>query len=369
MIPTYLTNSDIFATHLISIDTDEGNVFRSFSLNTLDDAKKHTAFNTIKHEQSFSIFGNQLTLKLQPSVQFIDDNLSSIPKFILAFGVLISLLIAYALMMRVKEREAYQLSEEKQKKIINIQKQSIIEHEKLEKSLTRSNEELDKFAYIASHDLKSPLRGIAQVVSWVEDDLKGTMSDETSGHLGLIKNRINRLEALLNDLLDYSRVGRLHGDFKNIDLEEFILEIFQLSNPPEEFKCVINTDIQTIETLHVPLALIIRNLVSNAIKHHDRKDGMLNITVKDQSEFIEFTVKDDGPGIEPRFHEKIFEVFQTLHSRDKVEGSGIGLSIIKKLVNNYQAMLDLDSDGINGSTFILHWPKTQKLHEVKNASE
>ena len=369
LIPAYLTESDIFATHLISLDTDEGNVFRSFALDTLLEAKKHAAFNTISHEQSFSMLGQQLTLKLQPSVEFMEDNLSPIPKFILVIGVLMSFLIAYALMMRVKEREAYQLSEANQQKIISIQKQAIIKHEKLEKTLTRSNEELDKFAYIASHDLKSPLRGIAQVVSWVEDDLKDTISDETSGHLKLIKNRIERLERLLNDLLDYSRVGRLHGDFKNIAPEEFILEIFQLSNPPAEFKCVINTDIQTIETLHVPLALIIRNLVSNAIKHHDRKDGMLNITVKDQSEFIEFIIKDDGPGIDPKYHEKVFEVFQTLNARDKVEGSGIGLSIIRKLVNNYQATLNLDSDGLNGSTFILHWPKVQRLHEVKNASE
>lgn len=369
LIPAYLTESDIFATHLISLDTDEGNVFRSFALDTLLEAKKHAAFNTISHEQSFSMLGQQLTLKLQPSVEFMEDNLSPIPKFILVIGVLMSFLIAYALMMRVKEREAYQLSEANQQKIIDIQKQAIIQHEKLEKTLTRSNEELDKFAYIASHDLKSPLRGIAQVVSWVEDDLKDTISDETSGHLKLIKNRIERLERLLNDLLDYSRVGRLHGDFKNIAPEEFILEIFQLSNPPAEFKCVINTDIQTIETLHVPLALIIRNLVSNAIKHHDRKDGMLNITVKDQSEFIEFIIKDDGPGIDPKYHEKVFEVFQTLNARDKVEGSGIGLSIIRKLVNNYQATLNLDSDGLNGSTFILHWPKVQRLHEVKNASE
>lgn len=369
LIPAYLTESDIFATHLISLDTDEGNVFRSFALDTLLEAKKHAAFNTISHEQSFSMLGQQLTLKLQPSVEFMEDNLSPIPKFILVIGVLMSFLIAYALMMRVKERQAYQLSEANQQKIISIQKQAIIKHEKLEKTLTRSNEELDKFAYIASHDLKSPLRGIAQVVSWVEDDLKDTISDETSGHLKLIKNRIERLERLLNDLLDYSRVGRLHGDFKNIAPEEFILEIFQLSNPPAEFKCVINTDIQTIETLHVPLALIIRNLVSNAIKHHDRKDGMLNITVKDQSEFIEFIIKDDGPGIDPKYHEKVFEVFQTLNARDKVEGSGIGLSIIRKLVNNYQATLNLDSDGLNGSTFILHWPKVQRLHEVKNASE
>lgn len=369
LIPAYLTESDIFATHLISLDTDEGNVFRSFALDTLLEAKKHAAFNTISHEQSFSMLGQQLTLKLQPSVEFMEDNLSPIPKFILVIGVLMSFLIAYALIMRVKERQAYQLSEANQQKIISIQKQAIIKHEKLEKTLTRSNEELDKFAYIASHDLKSPLRGIAQVVSWVEDDLKDTISDETSGHLKLIKNRIERLERLLNDLLDYSRVGRLHGDFKNIAPEEFILEIFQLSNPPAEFKCVINTDIQTIETLHVPLALIIRNLVSNAIKHHDRKDGMLNITVKDQSEFIEFIIKDDGPGIDPKYHEKVFEVFQTLNARDKVEGSGIGLSIIRKLVNNYQATLNLDSDGLNGSTFILHWPKVQRLHEVKNASE
>ena len=369
LIPAYLTESDIFATHLISLDTDEGNVFRSFALDTLLEAKKHAAFNTISHEQSFSMLGQQLTLKLQPSVEFMEDNLSPIPKFILVIGVLMSFLIAYALIMRVKERHAYQLSEANQQKIISIQKQAIIKHEKLEKTLTRSNEELDKFAYIASHDLKSPLRGIAQVVSWVEDDLKDTISDETSGHLKLIKNRIERLERLLNDLLDYSRVGRLHGDFKNIAPEEFILEIFQLSNPPAEFKCVINTDIQTIETLHVSLALIIRNLVSNAIKHHDRKDGMLNITVKDQSEFIEFIIKDDGPGIDPKYHEKVFEVFQTLNARDKVEGSGIGLSIIRKLVNNYQAKLNLDSDGLNGSTFILHWPKVQRLHEVKNASE
>lgn len=169
--------------------------------------------------------------------------------------------------------------------------------------------------------------------------------------------------------MDYSRVGRLHGDFIELDPKQFILEIFQLSNPPKEFQCAISTKIQTINTLHVPLALIIRNLVSNAIKHHNRKDGILNITISDQPKFIEFIIKDDGPGIAPQYHEKIFEVFQTLNSRDKVEGSGIGLSIIKKLVKNYNASLNLKSDGISGSTFILHWPKAQTLQEVKNASK
>ena len=111
LIPAYLTESDIFATHLISLDTDEGNVFRSFALDTLLEAKKHAAFNTISHEQSFSMLGQQLTLKLQPSVEFMEDNLSPIPKFILVIGVLMSFLIAYALIMRVKERQAYQLSE------------------------------------------------------------------------------------------------------------------------------------------------------------------------------------------------------------------------------------------------------------------
>ena len=142
LIPAYLTESDIFATHLISLDTDEGNVFRSFALDTLLEAKKHAAFNTISHEQSFSMLGQQLTLKLQPSVEFMEDNLSPIPKFILVIGVLMSFLIAYALIMRVKERQAYQLSEANQQKIISIQKQAIIKHEKLEKTLTRSNEEL-----------------------------------------------------------------------------------------------------------------------------------------------------------------------------------------------------------------------------------
>lgn len=369
LIPKYVIQSEIFATYLISLYSEKNNVYRSFSLDFLKKAKTYSTFNTLQYSQTFPIFDQQLTIKVQPSPELIEDNLSSLPKFILVMGIMMSLLVAYSLTARIKEQEANLQSEKRQKEIINIQQQSIIEHEKLEKSLLQSNEELDKFAYIASHDLKSPLRGIAQVVSWVEEDLQDTISDEINGHLTLIKNRINRLESLLNDLLDYSRVGRLHGDFIELDPKQFILEIFQLSNPPKEFQCAISTKIQTINTLHVPLALIIRNLVSNAIKHHNRKDGILNITISDQPKFIEFIIKDDGPGIAPQYHEKIFEVFQTLNSRDKVEGSGIGLSIIKKLVKNYNASLNLKSDGISGSTFILHWPKAQTLQEVKNASK
>jgi len=232
--------------------------------------------------------------------------------------------------------------------------------------LERSNKELNDFAYVASHDLKAPLRGIVQLINWIEEDIEDSLEEQTKEYIVLMHSRINRLEKLLDDLLAYSRVGRLHGDFNKVAFKSFITDIFQLLEPPENFNLVYQGDIQAFYTLSVPLEQVLRNLINNAIKHHNKKQGTITVSAELTGNCYSFSVIDDGPGIVPEQHQRIFEIFQTLKPRDEVEGSGMGLAIIKKLLETYNQKVKVNSDGLTGTTMQFYWPHEKTLRKLIN---
>ena len=224
--------------------------------------------------------------------------------------------------------------------------------------LRRSNAELEKFAYIASHDLKAPLRGIDNLATWIEEDLEDA-SEETRENLGLMRGRIARLEALLDDLLAYSRVGRRMHAVAEVDVNELVVEVADLHAGTGGLRIDIAEPLPVLETARSPLQQVLTNLISNAVKHCDGPDVHVSVRAVAANDVIEFEIADDGPGIDMTHHDRIFEMFQTLRPRDMVEGSGMGLAIVKKLVESVGGTIGVHSDPARtrGTTFRFTWPR------------
>ncbi|SIO18134.1 sensor histidine kinase [Vannielia litorea] len=222
--------------------------------------------------------------------------------------------------------------------------------------LRRSNEDLDQFAYVASHDLKAPLRVIQNASQWLAEDLDPHLTDDTRESLALLQGRARRMERLLNDLLEHSRIGRTNQPDEAVTGPDFVASLTDLLNIPAGMH--FETEGFDRVTLPLmPLQVVLLNLVSNAIKHHDRPDGSVLLSLTERSEAWHFTVADDGPGIAPAFHERVFKIFQTLRPRDEVEGSGMGLAIVRKHVEVAGGRIELISDGTRGTVFHLTWPR------------
>ena len=226
--------------------------------------------------------------------------------------------------------------------------------------LVRSNKELDEFAYVASHDLRSPLETIRTLAGWIREDAADVLPAKSQRHLQQLQQRIGRMERLLEDLLQYSRAGRIHHEVVEVDTRRLVREVADFLARPETFTISIADNMPTIVTEKTPLGEVIRNLVHNAIKHRSRDDGHVSVSCRDAGDFIEFAVADDGPGIDEVFHEQIFRMFETLRPRDQVEASGIGLALVKKLVETYGGRIDLESAAGRGATFRFTWPKRIK---------
>jgi signal transduction histidine kinase len=228
-------------------------------------------------------------------------------------------------------------------------------------ALERSNQELDAFAYAASHDLKAPLRVIQNASKWLEEDLEAHLTAETREHMSLLRSRVRRMEKLLDDLLAYSRIGRdtSSNPPETIDAAVLVENILAMLMPPEGFTVEVAPSLAGIEVNRMPLEAILINLISNAIKHHDKKVGRIEIFVEDIGAHYRFSIRDDGPGIPAQFHEQIFKMFQTLKPRDKVEGSGMGLALARKHVETSGGTMTLESAPGRGSTFSFTWPKKQ----------
>jgi len=243
--------------------------------------------------------------------------------------------------------------------VMNIRRN--VEHYAAE--LKRSNQELDQFAYVASHDLKAPLRAIDNASRWLEEDLKDKLGDDDRENLALLRNRVRRMEKLLDDLLEYSRVGRTTKlDEEIVDARSLIEDVLVMLAPRETMNVTIADALSAIQVSNSPLQQIFQNLIGNAIKHHDRENGTIEIDGAETGQFFRFTVKDDGPGIPPEFQEKIFGMFQTLKPRDKVEGSGMGLALVKKILERFGGEISVESGPGRGTAFIFTWPKEQHVN-------
>ena len=228
-------------------------------------------------------------------------------------------------------------------------------------ALERSNKELDDFAYVASHDLKSPLRAIANLATWITEDAGDLLPEDSQKHLDQLVQRAERMEQLLEDLLQYSRAGRDPSDVEDVDTGALLNDVIDMLAPPETFKIDVAPDLPSIESEASPIQQVFLNLISNAIKHHDRLDGTVRVSWKeDNDDMMRFIVEDDGPGIEPAYHDRIFKIFQTLKPRDEVEGSGMGLAIVKKILRNHGGDIALVSSPGEGARFEFTWPKKQR---------
>jgi PAS domain S-box-containing protein len=225
--------------------------------------------------------------------------------------------------------------------------------------LERSNRELSQFAYVASHDLRSPLRGIVQLAGWISEDAGAALPPESQRHLAQLRNRARRMDGLLAGLLVYARVGAVESEVERVDANEVVRETADLLAPPPGFRIEVEGTLPVLVTHRAPLELVLRNLINNAVRHHDRPgEGRVVVRAARAGDpaFVAFEVDDDGPGIDPRYHERIFKLFQTLRPRDEVEGSGVGLAVVKKTVESMGGTITVDSASGEGTTFRFTWP-------------
>jgi PAS domain S-box-containing protein len=227
------------------------------------------------------------------------------------------------------------------------------------KALADRNRELDQFAYVTSHDLKAPLRGIANLSQWIEEDLGDLATGDIRQQLDLMRGRVQRMEALIEGILQFSRIGRVRETVEEVDVGALLAETVDLLAPPPGFIVDIGPGMPTLVAERTRLQQVSQNLISNALKHHDRPAGRIEVRVHEAEDprLYAFTVRDDGPGIAPQYHERIFGIFQTLRPRDQVEGSGLGLALVKKIVEHHGGRIWLESAEGCGTTFHFTWPQ------------
>lgn len=220
--------------------------------------------------------------------------------------------------------------------------------------------ELDQFAYVASHDLKAPLRGISSLAGWINEEVGDRLNPESARHMRLLQGRVQRLQALIDGILAYSRAGRVRTKPELVDTGRLVREVIDLQ-APTAVTIDVAPRMPTVEAERVPLQQVFLNLIGNAIKYGaaDRDDAKIAISWRDVDDAYEFAIADNGPGIAPDFHERIWGVFQRLESRDKVEGTGIGLAVVKKVVETRGGQIFLESAPGQGATFRFTWPKAQ----------
>lgn len=229
--------------------------------------------------------------------------------------------------------------------------------------LRSRNQELDQFAYVASHDLKAPLRAIVSLSEWIEEDLAEQIPEENRQQIYLLRSRVYRMEALINGILDYSRIGKRQVPIETVDVRVLLEEIIDTLAPPPTFIIKIGLEMPIIKTRRLLLQRVLTNLLDNAHKHHPRNDGNVIVSVTDQERWYEFAIQDDGNGIDPLYHDKIFTIFQTLQSRDTQENTGLGLAVIKKILETEGGSIRVESTEGKGATFRFTWLKSP-LHLV-----
>jgi len=219
------------------------------------------------------------------------------------------------------------------------------------------NKELKDFASIVSHDLKAPLRGIKALATWIVDDCSGQLGEEASEQLNMLVNRVDKMYELVEGVLLYSRAGRTEEHPLRIDLNKYIPDIIGMLAPPENIRITLASKMPVIECQETRVLQLFQNLLGNAIKYNDKPEGQISIDCVEEGDFWKFSIADNGPGIAEKHFERIFKMFQILRVTDKPEGTGVGLTIVKKITDMCGGKIWVESQVGKGCTFFFTLPK------------
>jgi len=252
--------------------------------------------------------------------------------------------------------------------------QAMARYKRANKKLLLLNQELEEFAEIISHDLKAPLRNLKFISGKIQKELQGEKSPVLQKYLPLMESRVELMNELLGDIWAYSKAGQLYSSVQTFNPRDSLEKIIATLGIAEEnqftIEVQIHEQISQLKTPQQPLELVLRNLLDNSIKHHHREDGKLLVSAEPHDErFCLFRVKDDGPGIQEKHHQKIFGVFRQLKPRSQIKGTGMGLALVKKIVENFGGTIEVQSIKGEGTTFSFLWPLCWEPVAQKEATD
>ncbi|NOQ15323.1 MAG: GAF domain-containing protein, partial [Methyloprofundus sp.] len=226
--------------------------------------------------------------------------------------------------------------------------------------LNAVNEELKNFAYIVSHDLKAPLRAINQLSAWIEEDYAQAFDEDGREQMALLRSRAKRMHDMINSILQYSRIGRVRENREEVDLNIIIHDVIEALSPPEHITLEVQAQFPILWGEKLRVYQVIQNLLDNAIKYNDKPQGLIQLKFEDKTTHWCFCIKDNGIGIDAAYQEKVFQLFQTLASKDQQNSTGVGLSIIEKTVHNWGGKIWLESTLGEGCQFFFTFPKSER---------
>jgi light-regulated signal transduction histidine kinase (bacteriophytochrome) len=266
---------------------------------------------------------------------------------------LLASLAAAVLLIPLSVRRALVEREEVQRAMLNRD----LELQRARQDNERLHKELDKLAYVTAHDLRAPLRSIENLATWIEEGLGDEVKPETLEHLRLLHGRVHRMESLIDGILQFARAGRAQKPPGVVDVGGLVASVVDFVKAPPSCRIEVVSEMPVLLTHGPELQQVFTNLITNAVRHARRPDPTIRVAARDLGWAYEFSVSDDGQGIQPRFHQRIFEIFTTLEARDKEENTGMGLAVVKKIVETVGGAVRVESQEGRGSSFIVTWPK------------
>jgi PAS domain S-box-containing protein len=235
-------------------------------------------------------------------------------------------------------------------------------HQKLNTTLVRTSRDLESFIYAASHDLRSPLRTIHSFSQLIGHEPGEVLNKDSKFMLEQIQHRTQRMQAFINDILEYYQAGKVNTEPLALNVTDLLVEVIDMLDTSGTIKFEFDpATLPILITPKPPLYQVFHNLLSNSIKHHNKlEEAIITISCKQLKNIVEFTVCDNGPGIEKKYHKTIFQPFHKLKPKDEIEGNGLGLALVKKLVEQRGGVISIDCSFGKGTNFIFTWPKFEK---------